>query len=84
MHKEGKEPTESARSYHRIHVAINNRQAEHQDILVESSGKIKNAKLKILLDYEATDSFIYAYALDKCGLVACKQNDFRLVEMASE
>ena len=50
---------------------------------MESSSKAKNIKLKILFDSKDTDSFIYPHALDKCGLVACKQNDFTLVKMAS-
>lgn len=34
-----------------------------------------------LFDPDATDSFIYVYALDKCGLTTYKHDDFRLVNM---
>lgn len=50
---------------------------------MESSDIIIGIKLKILFDTSATDSFISSYALNKCGLTARKQNDFRQVEMAS-
>lgn len=50
---------------------------------MESSGIINGIKLKILFDTGATGSFISSYALNKCGLAARKQNDFRQVEMAS-
>ena len=50
---------------------------------MESSGTINGIKLKILFDTGATNSFISSYALNKCGLAACKQDDFRQVEMAS-
>ena len=43
---------------------------------------INGIKLKILFDTDAIDSFISSYTLNKCGLAACKQNDFRQVEMA--
>ena len=50
---------------------------------MESSSIINGIKLKILFDIGATDSFISSYALNKCGLAARRQNDFRQVEMAS-
>ena len=68
---------------HRIHAAVHNHLEEHRSTMVESSGKVNNVKLKILFDPGATDSFISPYALDKCGLVACKHDDFESVEMAS-
>ena len=50
---------------------------------MESSCVINGIKIKILFDTGATDSFISSYALNKCGLAARRQNDFRQVEMAS-
>ena len=50
---------------------------------MESLGTINGIKLKILFDTGATDSFISSYTLNKCELAACKQDDFRQVEMAS-
>ena len=52
-------------------------------MVVESTGKVNNVKLKILFDHDAIDSFISPYALDKCGLEACEHDDFELFEMAS-
>lgn len=50
---------------------------------MESSSIINGIKFKILFDTGAADSFISSYALNKCGLAARRQNDFRQVEMAS-
>ena len=50
---------------------------------MESLGTINGIKLKILFDTGATDSFISSYSLNKCELAACKQNDFKQIEMAS-
>jgi len=83
MYRAGKEPSSNTQGNHRIHVVINNNQATHQSAVVESSGTINDINLKILFDTGATDSFISSYALNKCGLAARKQNNFRQVEMAS-
>ena len=79
----GKGPSSDAQGNHRIHAVVNNNQAAHQSTVVESLGTINRIKLKILFDTGATDSFISSYALNKCGLATCKQNDFKQVEMAS-
>ena len=83
LHRTGKEPIPNTQGNHRIHALVNNNQAAHQSTVVESSGIINGVKLKILFDTSATDSFISSYALNKCGLAAHRQNDFRQVEMAS-
>ena len=44
-------------SYH-IYAMVNNRQAEHQSTVVESSGTLNHINVKILFDSGATDSFI--------------------------
>ena len=82
MHRTGKEPSPNTQGNHRIHAVVNNNQAEHQSIVVESSSTINCIKLQILFDTDATDSFISSYALNKCGLATRKQNNFRQVEMA--
>jgi hypothetical protein len=51
--------------------------------MVDSLGKIKNIKVEILFDYGATNSFIFPYALEKCGLVAYEHDNFKEVEMVS-
>jgi hypothetical protein len=52
--------------------------------MVESSGKINNANIKILFDYGAINSFISWYTLEKCGLVAYDHNDFKQVKINSK
>jgi hypothetical protein len=72
-----------ASSSHHIYVAINNRQAEHQSTVVESSGTLNNINVKILFDSDATNSFISPSALEKSGLAAYEHDDFKQIEMAS-
>eukprot|EP00253_Pinus_taeda_P008878 PITA_08878 len=68
---------------HRIHAAINHRQAEHQATVVESAGMINNIPLAVLIDPGATDSFISPSTILRCGLTAHEQSNIRMVEMAS-
>jgi hypothetical protein len=72
-----------ASSSHHIYTMVNNRQAEHQSTLVDSSGMLNHSNIKILFDYGATDSFISPSALEKSGLAAYEHDDFKQVEMAS-
>jgi hypothetical protein len=83
VHREGKASMGRASSSHHIYVAVNNRQAEHQSMVVESSGTLNHINVKILFDYGATDSFISPSALEKSGLAAYEHDDFKQVEMAS-
>jgi hypothetical protein len=83
VHREGKAPMGRASSSHHIHAAVNNRQAEHQSTVVESSGTLNHINVKILFDSGATDSFISPSALEKSGLAAYEHDDFKQVEMAS-
>lgn len=48
---------------HRIHAAVNNRQVEHQSIVLETSGNIDGMSFVILKDLGATNSFISINAL---------------------
>jgi hypothetical protein len=82
MHREGKASMGRASSSHHIYAAVNNRQAEHQSMVVESSGTLNHINVKILFDYGATDSSISPYALEKSGLAAYKHDDFKQVKMA--
>jgi hypothetical protein len=83
VHREGKAPMGRASSSHQIYAVVNNRQAEHQSTVVESSGTLNHINVKILFDSGATDSFISLPALEKSGLAAYKHDDFKQVEMAS-
>jgi hypothetical protein len=70
-------------SSHHIYAVVNNPQAEHQSMVVESSGTLNHINVKILFDYGATDSFISPSTLEKSGLATYKHDDFKQVEMAS-
>ena len=61
---------------HQIHAAIHNHQEEHQSIIVESTSKVNNVKLKILFYPSATDNFISSYILNNYGVVAYDNDDF--------
>jgi hypothetical protein len=82
VHREGKAPMGRARSNHQIYAAVNNCQAEHQSIIVESSGTLNHINVKILFDSGVTDSFISPSALEKSRLVAYEHADFKQVDMA--
>ena len=69
VHREGKASMGRASSSHHIYVEVNNRQDEHQSMVVESSGTLNHINVKILFDSSATDSFISPSALEKSGLV---------------
>ena len=79
----GKESMHSSNNNHRIHEVVHNNKEEHQSTVVESTSKVNNVKLKIVFDPGVTYSFISPYALDKCGLEACKHDHLESVEMDS-
>jgi hypothetical protein len=83
VHNEGKAPMGKESSSHHIYAAVDNRQDEHQSIVVESLGMLNYVNVKILFDSGATDSFISPSALEKSGLEAYEHDDFKQVEMAS-
>ena len=72
-----------ASSNHQIYTTVNNRQAEHQSTVVESTGTLNHINVKILFDSGVIDSFISPSALEKSGLAAYEHDDFKQVEMAS-
>jgi hypothetical protein len=82
VHREGKASMGRASSSHHIYVMVNNRQAEHQSMVVESSGTLNHINVRILFDSGATDSFISPSSLEKSGLAAYEHDDFKQVEMA--
>jgi hypothetical protein len=67
---------------HRIHVAVNNYQAEHQSIMLEMIGTVADKTLSFLIDPGATDSFISGAALKRIKVKAVEQDEFRFIEMA--
>jgi hypothetical protein len=67
---------------HRIHAVVNNRQAEHQSTVLETTGTIADQTLSILIDPGATESFISGAALKRIKVKAVEQDDFSFVEMA--
>jgi hypothetical protein len=50
---------------HRIHVAVNNHQAEHQLTMLETTGTVADQTLSILIDPGATKSFISGVVLKR-------------------
>jgi hypothetical protein len=68
---------------HRIHAAVNNRQAEHQSTVLETTGIIADQTLSVLIDPGATESFISGAALKMIKVKEVEQDEFSFVEMAS-
>jgi hypothetical protein len=68
---------------HRIHAMVNNRQAEHHSIVLETSGTITDQTLSILIDLGATESFISSAMLKRIKVKAVEHDEFIFVEMAS-
>jgi hypothetical protein len=67
---------------HRIHAAVNNRQAEHQSTVLETNGIVANHTLSILIDPSATESFISGASLKRIKVKEVKQDEFSFMEMA--
>ena len=68
---------------HRIHATVNNRQAEHQSTMLETTGTVADQTLSILIDPSATESFIFGAVLKRIKVKAVEQNEFSFLEMAS-
>jgi hypothetical protein len=68
MHRKRKALMGRECSNHHIYVEINNHYAGHQSTMVESSGTLNHAKVKIAFDSGATNSFNSPFSLEKCGL----------------
>ena len=68
---------------HRIHVAVNNHQAEHQSTMLEMTSTIADQTLSVLIDPGATESFISCAALKMIKVKVVDQDEFSFVEMAS-
>jgi hypothetical protein len=68
---------------HRIHVVVNNRQAEHRSTMFETLVTVSDQTLNILIDPSATESFISRAMLKRIKVKAVEQDEFIFVEMAS-
>jgi hypothetical protein len=68
---------------HQIHAVVNNRQAEHQSTVLETSGTIADQTFSILIDPGATERFISGAVLKIIKVKAVEQDEFSYVEMAS-
>jgi hypothetical protein len=55
---------------HRIHVVVNNCQAEHQSTVLEMIGTVTDKTLSFLIDPDATDSFISGAVLKRIKVKA--------------
>jgi hypothetical protein len=60
---------------HRIHALVNNRQAEHQSTVLETTGTVADQTLSILIDPGATESFISGAALKRIKVKAVEQDE---------
>jgi hypothetical protein len=68
---------------HRIHAVVNNRQAEHQSIVLKTTSTVADQTLSILIDPGDTESFISSAALKSIKVKAFEQDEFNFIEMAS-
>ena len=59
---------------HRVFVAVDHLQVDHQGTMVETTGAIRGTSLSILFDLGATYSFIAPSVVGKCSLKAVKQD----------
>ena len=57
----------------RVFAVVDNCQAEHQATVIEATGMIRGCKVSILFDSGATDSFISPFIVERCRLVAARQ-----------
>jgi len=71
------------KSLHRINVAIDGRQADHQSSLVEIEGKINNTRISILIDPGATLSYITPDVVESNKLKKLKHAKSWLVQLAT-
>jgi hypothetical protein len=71
-----------ARSVPQIYVALDNKQVDHQDSMVEMEGTITNHLVSILIDPGSNLSYIAPKAVDKCKLHPHKHCKPWLVQLA--
>ena len=57
-----------ARNIPTISATLQNRQAEHQDTMVEMEGKISDQSVTVLIDLGASLSYISPQVVEKCNI----------------
>jgi hypothetical protein len=71
------------RSLHRINVAIDGRQADHQSSVVEVEGKIHDTRISVLIDPGATLSYVTPKVVESNKLKRLKHAKSWLVQLAT-
>jgi hypothetical protein len=71
------------RSLHRISIGVDGQQADHQSSVVEVEGKINNTRISILIDPEATLSYITPVIVESNKLKKMRQKISWLVQLAT-
>ena len=69
---------------HWVFAAVDDHQAEHQATVIEATGMIRGYEVTILFDSGAIDSFISPFLVERCRLVAARQEVDWEVELVSE
>ena len=73
---------EIGKNYHKIHAALEDRQADHQSTIVDIEGIISNHALAILIDPSATLSYITLKMMELCILTKVRYAQTWLVQIA--
>ena len=73
---------ELARTMPRINVALENRQADYQNSMMEVEGMINQTSVTILIDPGASLSYIAPKMVEKCKLFVEKFENSWLVQLA--
>ena len=81
MLQEASTVNDLTRNIHRINVALEDRNADHQPIMLEVEGKISNTPVSILIDYGSSLSYIAPKIVENCKLV--KEKNAWLVQLAT-
>ena len=72
-----------ARAVPRIYAALEDRQADHQSVVVEVAGKIVEKSISILIDPGSTHSYITPRVVDICSFKKVKHRESWLVQLAT-
>src|SRR5713226_2014168 len=72
-----------ARAVPRIYAALEDRQADHQSIVVEVVGKIVEQSVSILIDPGSTHSYITPRVVEMCAFKKVKHRKSWLVQLAT-
>jgi hypothetical protein len=66
-----------------IYAALDNRQADHQDLVVKMEGTISNHPVSILIDHGSNLSYVSPQIVEKCKLQQFKHVKSWLVQLAN-